>query len=142
MQLCSRSELCKYDITEKLKKWQVASSEFQKILNYLENEQFFDDRRYAEAFVKDKFRFNRWGKQKITFQLKQKRIAADIIHTALEQIPVQEYLQLIADEAEKKIKTISAPNEFELKNKTARYLISKGFETNLVFKVLNHEVFE
>ena len=142
MQLCSKSELCQYDISEKLKKWQVSPSEIQKILHHLVKEHFIDDQRYALAFVKDKFRFNRWGKQKIVYQLRQKKIDQALIQQALDEIPEKEYLQLIADEAEKKLKTIHSPNEFERKNKTARYLLAKGFESNLVFKILNHEVTE
>ena len=83
---CSSGEQCCYDISEKLKKWGIEDSEASKIIEYLIKQRFIDEARYAKGFTNDKFRFNKWGRTKIAYALRLKKIPETLIDEALYNI--------------------------------------------------------
>ena len=136
MYTCSKREYCVIDIKKKLIKWEVSESDQIKIINNLIKEKYIDENRYVLAFVNDKFAFNHWGKIKIKYHLKQKRIDKEIINKYIDKINHSDYEQTILEEIKKKKKTVTGKNEFEKNQKVARFVISKGFEPQKVFDFL------
>ena len=130
--LCSQQEKCRQDIREKLVRWEIGEKEIEKILDKLEAGKFIDESRYSEFFVRDKFRFNKWGKIKISFALKQKKIPEQIIQPALESIPEEEYLEILTEELKKKRKSIRGKNAWDIRNKLTRFAQQRGFEFSLI----------
>ena len=55
---CSRREFCCDDIRSKLSLWGVENNDAGKIIGTLIRENFINESRYAEAFVRDKFKYN------------------------------------------------------------------------------------
>lgn len=139
MYICSQREYCINDIEVKLMKWEVNPSDREKIISHLLSEKFIDHIRYVTAFVNDKFNFNHWGKIKIRYHLKQKRIEEKTINNSLDLIDDTKYDKVILKEINKKRRSATGKNDFEKNQKTARYVISKGFEPYKVFKILNME---
>ena len=137
MDLCSRQEKCSSEIREKLKKFKVQEASMVKVLQTLKKEGFIDESRYAGMFVRDKLRINRWGKIKIQYMLSSKRIPDEIIRDALDGIDDQNYLEILKEELSKKQKSIKAENPFEVRNKLARFAQQRGFESGLIFQVLD-----
>lgn len=131
MRFCSTKEVCVFDITQKLSNWGVDEKYHHKIISTLKEEQFIDEQRYASAFTSDKFIFNKWGKIKISFQLKQKKIKDSYIQNALEQINQEEYIDTIEKLIITKLKSTKEQDFLKLKNKIFRHLTSKGFEAEL-----------
>ena len=137
MDLCSRQEKCSSEIMEKLKKFKVQEASMVKVLQTLKKEGFIDESRYAGMFVRDKLRINRWGKIKIQYMLSAKRIPDEIIREAMEGIDDQNYLEILKEELSKKQKSVKAENPFEVRNKLARFAQQRGFESELIFQVLD-----
>jgi regulatory protein len=137
MAICSGREYCSDDIRNKLISWGVVSSEADRIIKVLIKENFINELRFATAFVRDKFKYNKWGKIKIVSHLKQKKIPSDIITSALESIDNDAYLKLLDDLISSHRKTLKAKNKNELKAKLLRYGLSKGFESSHLFDILN-----
>jgi regulatory protein len=137
MDLCSRQEKCNSEIREKLKKFKVQEAAVEKVLQTLKKEGFIDESRYAGMFVRDKLRINRWGKIKIQYMLSAKRIPEEIIRDALDGIDDQNYLEILKEELSKKQKSIKAENPFEVRNKLARFAQQRGFESGLIFQLLD-----
>ena len=136
MLICSQREYCINDIEEKLLKWGVLENNWQKVIKYLVTEKYIDHSRYVPAFVNDKFTYNHWGKIKIRHHLKQKKINELTIDEFINIIDSETYKQVIQDEINKKKHSVNGKNNFEKNQKIARYLISKGFEPNMVFDIL------
>jgi len=136
MYLCSKKEYCQSEILSKLNEWEVPESIIAKVLEALVKEKFVDDYRFSIAYTHDKFHFNHWGKIKIRYQLKQKKLPSEIIQKALDGIDEKEYHRVILDEIKKKRKIVKGQSEFEMKGKIARTVIAKGFEPELVFNLL------
>ena len=135
--ICSKQEKCKYDIKKKLVDWEVKPDSINRIINNLEKDKFIDEKRYSSFFVRDKFRFNKWGKIKILFILRQKNIPDKYIFSALNKIDDKEYFNTLEKEILKKQKLIKYKNNYELKSKLLRFAESRGFEKNLIFKIID-----
>lgn len=136
MQLCSKKEYCKYDILQKLKYWKVERAVAEKVVQALEKDGFIDEMRYAKAFVNDKFKLNHWGKMKIKYYLRQKNIAEGIVKVCLENIVAEEYKGVLMNEIDKKWRAVKTASSFEKKQKVLNYLVSKGFEFDLIMDLL------
>ena len=133
---CAYQERCVKDVREKLKTFDLPDEEKAKILDYLLDNRFVNDERFAMSFVRGKVNQSGWGMNKIRFHLIQKGIDKDIIDEALRQTDNEVYQQRLIDILKAKSKTVKAVNDFEKKRKLAAYALQKGFESNLVWEVL------
>jgi len=134
--LCSRREYCSQDIRLKLETWGLGENDITRILTYLTRENFINESRYAEAFVRDKFNYNKWGRIKIAMHLKQKKIPSESIKNALETIDYDTYLKTAADLLASHRRHIKAKNTYELKAKLIRFGLSRGFEQGLLYEII------
>ena len=131
--ICSRGETCSFDIQEKLKKWELSEEDTTAVINLLIKEKYLDDERFARAYVKDKFRFNHWGRQKIAFMLHSKNISRDIQEAAFEEIDEEAYSDQLVKLLKDKEKTIKAKDKLDKRNKLMRFAMGRGFESNKIF---------
>jgi regulatory protein len=138
--LCALEERCRYDVRKKLFDWGVSSGDTEKIINQLVDEKFLDEWRFARQFASGKFRNNKWGKVKISYELVRKNIARNIIEDAIRRIEEGEYLDVLRRELMKKQRSISADDENDLRSKLHRYASSKGYEFELINQVLDDMV--
>jgi regulatory protein len=136
MALCSRREYCPEDIRLKLESWGVSEDDADRVIVILTKENFLNERRYAEAFVKDKFNYNKWGKVKIAAHLKMKKIPAGIVSSALECIDDELYMRILNDLIVSHRRNVKAKNQYDLKGKLLRYGLSKGFESQLLYDII------
>lgn len=137
MAQCSRREFCIDDIRSKLTLWRVEKTDSEKIIKTLIKENFINESRYAAAFVKDKFKYNKWGKVKIAAHLGAKKLPSDVIRSALDSIDNEQYTKLLHGIIESHRKTVKAKNQYDLKAKLLRFGLSKGFESSLLYDMLN-----
>lgn len=133
---CAYQERCVKDVTEKLKTFELTQKEKDEILDYLINNRFVNNTRFAQAFVKGKINQSGWGLNKIRFHLMQKGIDKEIIDEALQTYDEEAYRQRLIDVLKIKAKTVKAENDFERNRKLAAYAMQKGFEANLVWEVI------
>lgn len=141
MNLCAGREMCLYDMAVRLKSWGADDMVSGKILRQLTAEKFIDEERFTQAFTKDKIRNNKWGKAKIAYGLKMKKIPGEIINRALDAVDDEAYMDLIRNVMAAQRKKIKAKNQLELKGKMLRFGLSKGFESHLLYELLNNELF-
>lgn len=133
---CSISEHCIADVNEKLTSWEVADKDREKIIEKLVDDDFINEKRYCIAFSKDKFHFNKWGKIKISYALKQKGISNELINNALKTIDEGEYEEMLAVILKTKLKTISWEYEYEKQGKLFTFAQSRGFESAVIDRVI------
>ncbi len=134
--LCSRREYCISDITQKMLYWKLSLEDKEKITSLLLEKDFIDESRFAEAFVKDKFRFNKWGKKKIIYRLKQKKISTHNINKGLNVITDDAYDYLIKELLEAKSKSVKSKDNYDKKTKLLRFMQQRGFE----FEKINNSI--
>lgn len=139
--LCARSENCEHEIKEKLRKMGLFSDEINEILEFLIENRFIDNYRYAASFARDKVRFSGWGRNKIKQGLYLKRIPRDAINSACEEIKEEEYNEALYKVASSKARTLDL-SDYDDKAKLYRYLISRGYESPLISRTIGRLIHE
>ena len=137
--LCAQAEHCQQEMRDKMRRWELDESVQNRIIDRLIKERYVDDERYARAFVKDKIRYNKWGRRKVQQALWQKRIDADIQQRVLDEIDEKEYLDVLRPLLKQKRKSIRAANDYELNQKLARFALSRGFTFDLIRQCMDIE---
>lgn len=137
MQVCSQGEKCKSDLRYKLRQWKISEESAERIISQLEKENFVDESRFAQAFAKDKINFNKWGKNKVRYNLKMKEISENDIEDAFLDIDDMEYFSLIEKEIADKNRKTKAKSTWERKGKIVQFAQSRGYETEIVMELLD-----
>ena len=130
--LCAQAEHCEKEMRDKMKRWELDETTQDKIIERLTKERYIDDERYARAFVKDKIRYNKWGRRKVEQALWLKRINQDVQQRVLDEIDEKEYLDVLKPLLKQKRKTIKAESDYELNQKLVRFALSRGFDFNII----------
>jgi len=117
---------------DKAVSWGCSPAEARELVDSLVDQKFIDERRYTEAFVKDKLRFNKWGRVKIAYMLRLQNIDKETVMSVLSEIDEAEYQQILTDELQKKHRSIRKGNSFETSGKLFRFAASRGFEPEMI----------
>ncbi len=140
MALCAAREYSSGDISNKLNSWGINSNDSEEIIRILIKDNFINDARFASAFTTDKYRYNKWGKIKIASHLKARGIPEEIIKSSLNGIDDEQYRNTLMEIMKAYRKTVKAKNQYDLKGKLMRFGLSRGFESNLLYDILNEFV--
>ena len=135
--LCAQAEHCQHEMLEKMRKWELPESVQARVMARLVKERYVDDERYARAFVKDKIRYNKWGRRKVQQALWLKRIDSDIQQTVLDEISDEEYLKVLKPLLKQKIKSIKAESDYERNQKLVRFALGRGFTFDIIRQCLD-----
>ncbi len=141
---CSVAERCVSDVREKLTLWLAKDSEdnhlntadIESIIDYLLKEKYIDETRYCRAFVNDKLRFAKWGRQKINYMLQVKHVDKAAIREAIDAIDEEIYLDVLEDVLRTKKKSLRSVESEQVNIRLYRFAASRGFETSEISKVL------
>lgn len=134
---CSKAEHCTSEVVTKLKSWNINERQIAEIVARLCKEKYINDLRYSRCYVKDKFRYNHWGRIKITRALRVKNINEDDIKDAIEELDQQEYETTLKRLLAQKRKSIKASSDYERNGKLVRFALGRGFEMSIINKYLN-----
>ena len=135
--LCAQAEHCQQEMRDKMRRWELDETVQNRIVARLVKERYVDDERYARAFVKDKIRYNKWGRRKVQQALWQKHIDADIQQQVLDEIDEKEYLDILRPLLKQKRKSIKAESDYELNQKLVRFALGRGFGFDIIRQCLN-----
>ena len=136
---CAIQDRCQWEVEKKMKEWGISDEIIENISINLILEKFVDEQRFAESFCRGKFMIKRWGKVKIKNKLKIKKISNNCIDKGLSQINNKEYMQVLKNVYIKKRNSLKDTNQFIRKGKIAKYLQYKGFESNLIWELINKD---
>ena len=132
MRLCARTEKSEGDARRLMRGWGLAERDAQQVLDRLVRDRFIDDSRYAEAFVREKLRLSGWGEYKIRTALQRKGVGKELIDAALSQADRSGMGERLAQQLERKARTVKYATQYELKTKLIRYGLSLGYDYEAV----------
>jgi regulatory protein len=132
---CAKEERCQSQVIDKLISLGLTREESEDCVAELICQGYINEQRYAELFAVSKFHQNKWGKIKIAYYLKQKRISEPCIKKGLEAIDYDEYISLIREIFSKKYYSISSDKRIKTK-KSFDYLLGKGFAYNDIVEAI------
>ena len=130
--LCAQGEHCQWEMLEKMRRWEMDEAAQARVMERLVKERYVDDERYAKAFVKDKVRYNKWGRRKVEQALWQKHISEDIRQRVLNELDNEEYLAVLRPLLKQKRRSIKAQSDYEMNQKLMRFALGRGFTFDLI----------
>ena len=136
---CAIQDRCQWEVEKKMKEWGISDEIIENILTDLILDKFVNEERFSESFCRGKFRIKRWGKVKIKNELKIKKISNNCIDKGLLQIEKKEYIKVLKDLYLKKRDSLKDTNQFIRKGKIAKHLQQKGFESKLIWELINKD---
>jgi len=134
---CAYQDRTQAEVRERLQKWEVWGDEAEEIITYLIEENFLNEERFAKIFAGSKFRVKHWGRQKIRYELKARKLSEYCIKVGLAEIEDDDYiktLEMILEKKKHELRTEKQP--LVLKQKLSRYALGKGFENELVWQII------
>jgi regulatory protein len=136
---CAYQERTHAEVRERLREWGIWGDEAEEMILYLIEKNYLNEERFAKAFAGGKFRVKNWGKMRIKQELKQKGMSEYCVKIGLSEIDDQTYFETIKKLINRKSGEFDFDNPFLKKQKIARYIIGKGYESELVWRFLGEE---
>ena len=137
--LCIKDEKCIQQILQKLRNCGCNEIDSMKIIQELIQQDYINEERYSKSFFSGKFKMKKWGKRKIIFELKKRKISKKNINKGLAEISDKEYLDTIKFLIKKKNSLIRNDlGNLERKRKILAFMSQKGYEYNLVYENLDN----
>ncbi len=136
---CAYRERTAAEVRDKLRSLGATDVQQEKIITRLKAEKYISEDRFAGAFVRGKFRINKWGRLKIKAALQQKGLDKKAIDEALKEIDDREYTNTLKKLLDAKAKTIKAETPAKAKAALLRFAYSKGFEPELINKLMRRD---
>lgn len=133
---CAYQERCYKEVEEKLYSYAVTSSEKEAILTHLIEQNYINEERFAQSFVRGKHNYKLWGKNRIINELKFRNISSRIIEIALKELPETTYLSNFHSLAEKNWENSTERKGQKKNKKFVDFLLRKGYETHLIYDKL------
>ena len=134
---CAYQERCHKEVRQKLRDMYMIPEAIDVIIVHLLEHNFLNEERFAKTFVSGKFKIKRWGRRRLTLELRKKDISKVNVNQALSEINEEEYIEVFNDLAEKRLSFIKETNKIKKKKKLADYLLYRGWESHLVYDKVN-----
>lgn len=137
MNYCVYQDRCHQEIEKKLNDLGMFEDAKAYIITKLIEEDFLNEERFARSYARGKFRIKKYGRLRISRELKTKDISAYNIKAGLSEIDDEDYLKTLRQISEQKLNTIKEPNAYKKRQKLYQHLAYKGYETDLIYEVIN-----
>ena len=134
---CAYQERCHQEVVNKLRGMKMIPQAIDVILVHLIQHNYLNEERFAKTYVRGKLRFKKWGKRRLTSELKKKDISKININQALTEIDNTEYVEIFNDLAEKRLNSLKEKDKYQKKRMLADYLLYRGWETYMVYDKVN-----
>ena len=135
--LCSQAEHSSGEMMDKMRRWMLPSDVAERILDRLIDERFVDDERFARFFVRDKIRFDRWGRRKIEQALYAKGVSQDISAAVLDEVDDEEWTEALRPLLDSKRRTVKGATDYERNGKLIRFAMSRGFGMDIIRRCMD-----
>jgi regulatory protein len=131
---CAYQERCHNEVESKLYDFYLTEDEKSEIIFELMQHNYLNEERFASLFTISKFHQKKWGKIRITNELKFRKISAYLIKKSIAEIPISEYAETFEILSEKTWETIREKNKSKKRKKFCDSLLRKGWESEWIYK--------
>lgn len=134
---CAYQERCHKEVRQKLQEMGMIPLAIDAIITQLIEDNFLNETRFAENFVRGKFNQKKWGKIRLVRELRARDISEFNIKSALKQIAPSDYSETLEILAQKRLGQLPDMHPQKRRKKLADYLLYRGWESHLVFEKVN-----
>ena len=135
---CASAEQCVWSVRQKLGAWGATPEEAAIIIERLVDEGYLDERRYARAYCESKMLRGGWGRMKVVYQLRAKRLPNEVIDEAVAAVDDEAYMGLLHEAAAKKWSSLHDADAAVRRRKTAAFLAQRGYTMDEISQTLKN----
>ncbi|MBW7676599.1 regulatory protein RecX [Chryseobacterium chendengshani] len=135
---CVYQDRCHAEVEQKMREFVLIPEAKEEILLYLMKENYLNEERFTRSYIRGKFNIKHWGKTKIKIHLKQKGITEKLITKCFDEIDDEDYLNIIKKIYENYSSKLNGLSLYQKKSKTIKYLLSRGFEYDMILQVTDN----
>ncbi len=136
-QYCAQEEQCRSSVMDKLTRWGASHELSERIITHLVKNNFINEERFCRIYCESKLNLQKWGRIKIAYQLRAKRVEKRHIDEALKGLDTNRYHEVLLQLAQNKSHILKDEDPLKKKAKLISFLASHGFESNEINNVLN-----
>lgn len=135
---CAYQERTQDEVRQRLKQWGVWGDEAEELIAELIAQNYLSEERFAKTYAGGKFRVKKWGRMRIRQELTRRGLTDFTIRQGMGEIDDKTYETTLYQLLVKKNNALEAtePDMFKRKQKLARYALAKGYESELVWKLI------
>lgn len=136
---CSYQDRSEFETIQKLLSYGLSEKEIKEIVQYLQKENYLNERRFVQSFINGKLHLKKWGIEKIKYYLRNKyNVDNALIDEVIQEIDNDEYLEKLKHIILKKKSLLEKKEKDDqvLKKKIINFALSKGFSYSDIFKVI------
>lgn len=133
---CAYQERSQQEVRNKLYEYGLHQTDVEDLISELITTNFLNEERFAMAYASGKVNIKKWGKIKVKQGLKLKKVPDRLIQKALNSIDGDKYVANLLATAEKKSAVLTEKEPYKKKFKLITYLLSKGYELDIINDVL------
>ncbi len=137
---CARAEHSAGELRKKMVRWRLPRQDADRVIDFLYDNAFIDDARFAHAFVNDKVAFDLWGRIKIRQALRLHGIDSETIAAALDDVDSELYRHNLDTLLRQKAKLTTETDPYKRKTALYRFAASRGYESELALPIINRLV--
>lgn len=134
---CTYQDRCHAEVRRKLIDLGVYGDDLEEVMAELISDNFLNEERFARSFARGKFRMKSWGRVRIMSELRARQVSEYCMRKALEEIPEDEYFTTANRVILQRLGAETELNPFKRKAKVAAYAVRRGYELELIWKILN-----
>lgn len=134
---CVYQDRCHSEVEQKMRDFLLIPEAKDEIFLYLIKENYLNEERFTRSYIRGKFYIKHWGKNKIKLNLKQKGITEKLISKCMDEIDENDYEETIDKIYKDYFSKQKGLKDYQRKSKTIKYLLSKGFEYDIILEVNN-----
>lgn len=133
---CVYQDRCHQEVEQKMRDFLLVPEAKEEILLYLMRENYLNEERFTRSYIRGKFYMKGWGKNKIRNHLKFKGVPEKLINASFDEIEEEDYVETLKKGYEKYYHQLTDAQPYQRKSKTIKYLLSKGFEYEVIQSVM------
>jgi len=130
--ICSQGEHCSWEMAEKMRRWGIEPEAQARIMQYLVQERYIDEVRYCRAFVRDKIRYNKWGRRKVEQALMAKRVDREVYRPVLDEVDAADYVAVLRPLLQAKRRQLRGLDDYEVRARLVRFAAGRGFTFDVI----------
>jgi len=135
---CVYQDRCHAEVEQKMREFVLIPEAKDEILLYLMRENYLNEERFTRSYIRGKFYIKNWGRTKIKLSLKQKGVTEKLISSCWDEIDEIDYEKIIKKIYENYDRKLFGLKEYQKKQKTIKYLLSKGFEYDVILRIFEN----
>jgi regulatory protein len=129
---CAYQERCVSEIKQKMKSLLLDESDHADYLGWLSENNYLNEVRFVELYVRSKFNQKHWGRNKIMFELKKRGIPESLLSNVRNEIAEADYTDQLKKLILKKKADLKLGTAQQKYQKCYAFAMSKGYESSLI----------